>query len=186
MPRFRQAGRRRALDSVRVRFDAFELDEANAGLLLHSQRVALAPKPLTLLCALVRQPGSLITKGALLDTVWGHRFVSESVLKTAISDLRTALADDAKRPRYIETVSRRGYRFIGHATVLPRAESPRATDSVADAFRTPSITGRVQELARLQALWRRAVRGKRTVAWVAGDPGVGKTALVDHFASTTG
>ena len=65
----------------------------------------VAPTPFALLCALVRQGGSLITKGALLDVVWGHRYVSDSVLKTAISELRTALGDDARRPRYIETVS---------------------------------------------------------------------------------
>ena len=68
--------------------------------------------PFAVLCALARQPGSLLTKNALLDEVWGHQFVSDSVLKTAISELRTALDDDARKPRFIETVSRRGYRFI--------------------------------------------------------------------------
>ena len=53
-----------------------------------------------------------MTKNALLDDVWGHRFVTDSVLKTAISEVRAALGDDPKQPRYIETVSRRGYRFI--------------------------------------------------------------------------
>ena len=53
-----------------------------------------------------------MTKNALLDAVWGHRFVTDSVLKTAISEVRAALGDDPKQPRYIETVSRRGYRFI--------------------------------------------------------------------------
>ena len=54
----------------------------------------------------------LVTKNALLDAVWGHRFVTESVLKSAISEVRAALGDDPKQPRYIETVSRRGYRFV--------------------------------------------------------------------------
>jgi DNA-binding winged helix-turn-helix (wHTH) protein len=65
------------------------------------------------LCALARTPGRLVTKNALLDLVWGHRFVTDSVLKTAISEVRAALGDDSREPRYIETVSRRGYRFIG-------------------------------------------------------------------------
>ena len=82
----------------------------HALLLRDNSAIPLAPTPFGLLCALVRQPGSLLTKQALLDQVWGHRFVSESVLKTAISDLRTVLADDPRRPRYIETVARRGYR----------------------------------------------------------------------------
>ena len=67
-----------------------------------------------------------MSKNALLDLVWGHRFVTESVLKTAISDLRTALDDDPKQPRYIETVSRRGYRFVAAAVSSP-TESAAAT-----------------------------------------------------------
>src|SRR5450631_3443463 len=101
---------------VRVRFDRFELDEANARLLRDGTAVALPPTPFAVLCALVRRPGSLLTKNALLDDVWGHQFVTDSVLKTAISEVRAALDDDPKQPRCIETVSRRGYRFIA-ATV---------------------------------------------------------------------
>ena len=97
---------------VRVRFDRFELDEANARLLRDGTAVALPPTPFAVLCALVRQPGSLLATNALLDEGWGHQFVTDSVLRTAISELRTALDDDARKPRFIETVSRRGYRFI--------------------------------------------------------------------------
>ena len=68
-----------ALNPVRVRFDAFELDEPNAFLLRNGKAVALAPKPFAVLCALARRPGSLLTKHALLDDVWGHQFVSDSV-----------------------------------------------------------------------------------------------------------
>ena len=64
----------------------------------------------------------LVTKNALLDAVWGHRFVTESVLKSAISEVRAALGDDSKQPHYIETVSRRGYRFIG----APMGKSARS------------------------------------------------------------
>ena len=112
-----------ALNPVRVRFDAFELDEANALLLRNGKALTLAPKPFAVLCALARTPGSLVTKNALLDLVWGHRFVTESVLKTAISEVRAVLDDDPRQPRCIETVSRRGYRFIA-ATI--GASSPRA------------------------------------------------------------
>jgi DNA-binding response OmpR family regulator len=65
---------------VRVRFDRFELDEANARLLRDGTAVALPPTPFAVLCALVRQPGSLLTTSALLDEVWGHQFVTDSVL----------------------------------------------------------------------------------------------------------
>jgi len=103
---------------VRVRFDAFELDEANARLIRDGTALSLAPKPFSLLCALARRPGSLLSKNTLLDEVWGHQFVSESVLKTAISDLRTVLDDHPREPRFIETVSRRGYRFIALTTAI--------------------------------------------------------------------
>ena len=105
--------------AARLRFDRFELDESEARLTRAGEPVTLAPRPFGVLCALARNPGHLVTKNALLDLVWGHRFVSESALKMAISVLRAALDDDPKQPRYIETVSRRGYRFIAAATRSP-------------------------------------------------------------------
>ena len=104
---------------ARLSFDRFELDELDARLTCDGQPVALAPRPFAVLCALARNPGRLLTKGDLLDAVWGHRFVSDSVLKSAISDLRAALHDEPKQPRYIETVLRRGYRFIVAAVGAP-------------------------------------------------------------------
>ncbi len=117
---------------VRVHFDGFDLDESNALLVRNGKAISLAPKPFGLLCALARQPGALLTKHALLDEVWGHQFVTESVLKTAISEVRAALDDDPKHPRCIETVSRRGYRFIAatsgasprRAAVVERTATP--------------------------------------------------------------
>ena len=102
---------------VRIRFGRFELDEDNARLLCDGKAVDLPPRPFAVLCALARRPGSLLTKNALLDEVWEHRFVSESVLKTVIGKLRIALQDDARNPSVIETVARRGYRFIAAASV---------------------------------------------------------------------
>lgn len=102
--------------AARLRFDLFELDEAEARLTRAGEAISLAPKPFAVLCALARAPGRLVTKNALLDLVWGHRFVTHTSLKSAISDLRAALDDDPRQPRCIETVARRGYRFI--ATVV--------------------------------------------------------------------
>ena len=106
-------------ESLRLRFDAYELDDGDARLMRDGHPVALAPRPFAVLCALARTPQMLVTKNALLDAVWGHRFVTESVLKSAISEVRAALGDDPKQPRYIETVSRRGYRFIAAAVGAP-------------------------------------------------------------------
>ena len=175
--------------SVRVRFGEFELDEANALLLRDGRPIALGPTVFAVLCALVRRPGSLLTKHALLDEVWSHRFLSDSVLKTAISDLRDALGDEARRPRYIETVARRGYRFIAIPTALspegpPVAASTTALGNTPTGDRQPSpFVGRATELARLRRASDRAGRGQRTVAFIAGEPGIGKTTLIEHFVS---
>lgn len=164
---------------VRARFDRFELDEENAILTCDGKPVALAPTPFAVLCALVRQNGALLTKNALLDEVWGHRFVTESVLKTVIGKLRTALQDDARQPRFIETVSRRGYRFI--ATTLPVATARPGVASDDIAF-----IGREDALSRLHAAWDRALLGQRAIFWIAGDPGIGKTTLIERFVATLG
>jgi DNA-binding winged helix-turn-helix (wHTH) protein len=133
--------------AARLRFDHFELDEAEARLSCAGQPVPLAPKPFAVLCALARTPGRLVTKGALLDLVWGHRFVTESVLKSAISELRAALDDDPKAPRYIETVSRRGYRFVAMAAGGP-------SHSAADVQRDVAAGRDHPALAALTALCR--------------------------------
>ena len=136
-----------ALKPVHVRFDAFELDEPNALLLRKGKVVTLPPKPFEVLCALARTPGSLVTKNALLDLVWGHRFVTESVIKTAISELRAALDDDPKQPRYIETVSRRGYRFIA-ATVCATLQPAAAIDQNVAAGRDHPAVAALKILCR--------------------------------------
>jgi len=170
---------------VPVRFGSFELDEANACLLRDGQAVALAPTPFAVLCALARQPGSLLTKHALLDEVWGHQVVSESVLKTAISELRTILDDDARQPRFIETVPRRGYRFITTAITLP-ASLARANVLGTRSLQAPSFIGRADALSQLRRAWDIACNGKRAEVWVAGEPGIGKTTLIEHFVAGLG
>ena len=171
---------------LRVRFGEFELDEANALLRRSGQAIDLAPTPFGLLCALVRHSGSLLSKHALLDEVWGHRFVSDSVLKTAISDLRSVLADDPREPRYIETVSRRGYRFIAKPAALSPAPPSLTQSTELDEPAATAFVGRAAELARLQRAWDRASRGRRAVVWVAGEPGIGKTTLIEHFVAGLG
>ena len=173
---------------VRVRFGEFELDEANASLQRGGKPIALPPTPFNLLCALARQPGSLLTKDALLDAVWGHQFVSDSVLKTAISDLRTVLRDDPRQPRVIETVARRGYRFIApilHPSV-PGVAAPAPPAFEESRQPSPSFVGRAGALARLDRAWAGAAGGQRAIVWIAGEPGIGKTTLIERFISGMG
>lgn len=98
--------------SLVANFGPFHLDAAQARLQRAGAPVPLLPKDLDVLCFLVRHAGKLVSKDELLDAVWGHRHVTESVLKSVVSRLRAALGDDAKAPTYIETVPRRGYRFV--------------------------------------------------------------------------
>jgi DNA-binding winged helix-turn-helix (wHTH) protein/tetratricopeptide (TPR) repeat protein len=174
-----------------LRFDEFELDEENALLTRAGRPVALPPKAFAVLCTLARQPGKLTKKEDLLDAVWGHRHVSESVLKTTISQVRTALSDPAAKPRYIETASRRGYRFIGvllGAPITARAASQPLPATHADvkpaaAESRPAMIGRTAPLVKLHAAWQGVLNGKRSMFWIAGDAGVGKTTLVEQFIS---
>ncbi|MGQ0800702.1 MAG: ATP-binding protein [Pseudomarimonas sp.] len=184
------AGKATETGSLKIRFDTFELDEANARLLRGQQPVALAPTPFGLLCALARHAGSLLSKHTLLDAVWGHRFVSDSVLKGAISDIRTALGDDPREPRFIQTVARRGYRFIAQAHSTPTAPMPIAPragiPSTADLLPSRTFVGRAPELARLQQAWQEACSGRRQIVWVAGEPGIGKSTLIEQFIAGLG
>ncbi|WNF45283.1 AAA family ATPase [Pseudomonas sp. SG20056] len=152
---------------LRLRFAGFELDEDNARLSHDGRPVPLQPKALALLCELARQPGRLLSKDALLDAVWGHRHVSESVLKTTISGIRQALGDDPRQPRFIETASRLGYRFIGAAELASEVE----------------LIGREPALHRLRQAWRRCGQTRQLV-WLSGEAGIGKTRLLEAFANT--
>jgi DNA-binding winged helix-turn-helix (wHTH) protein/tetratricopeptide (TPR) repeat protein len=174
---------------LRVRFDAFELDEANARLTRDGTPVALPPKAFAVLCTLARQPGQLVTKNDLLDAVWGHQHVSESLLKNIISSVRAALADDAKAPRYIETASRFGYRFIGDtAGATPAVAVGASAESLPFALPASAsrIIGREAALAKIRDVWAKALAGERQLLFVTGEAGVGKTTLIEKFVSELG
>src|SRR5258706_3537165 len=77
------------------------------------RRLELTPRAFAVLRYLVEHPQRLIIKDDLLTTVWRDAIVSDAALASCIRDLRKALGDSAGAPRYIETVHRRGFRFIG-------------------------------------------------------------------------
>ncbi len=84
----------------------------------------LRPQVIDVLLALASRPAEVVSKQELLDSAWKGRFVSDSLLTTTIAELREALEDDAKEPRYVQTVPKRGYRLI--ATVRDAAIEPPA------------------------------------------------------------
>ncbi|MGB8140903.1 MAG: transcriptional regulator [Pseudolabrys sp.] len=103
-----------------IAFGNFRL-EPNGGLMSGAREVRLTPKALELLSFLAGHPGQVITKDELFAAVWHKSEVGDAALVTCIQELRKALRDNARRPRYIETLHRRGYRFIGKAHAARRA-----------------------------------------------------------------
>jgi TolB-like protein len=89
--------------------------EPRGGLKSGAREVHLTPKALALLSFIAERPGEVVTKEELFGAVWPETTVGDAALVTCIQELRKALRDDARKPRYIETLHRRGYRFIGKA-----------------------------------------------------------------------
>ncbi|MCI0467795.1 MAG: winged helix-turn-helix domain-containing protein, partial [Beijerinckiaceae bacterium] len=169
-------------------FETFRLEPANARLWRGSDLVNLAPKPFDLLCCLAEQPGKLVTKDELFKAAWPNLHVSESSLSVAINVLRLALGDDPKAPRFIETVPRRGYRFI---TPVTRAftqgsfESSYLSAPAAPGLGLPRsrlFVGRASQIEALEDLFRRASAGTRQLAFVTGEAGIGKSTLIEMFS----
>ncbi len=115
-----------AATSTALAFGPYVLDRAGGRLLHEGRAVGLAPKPWAVLSHLAERPGHLVSKDELLDAVWGHRHVSDSVLKVTMNGLRSKLGDDPATPLYIETVPKRGYRFIAtlHTPALAALAAP--------------------------------------------------------------
>src|ERR1700712_2382219 len=100
---------------VRFRFGPFEVDAVTGELRRSGIRLRLAGQPFRILVALLARSGELVTREQLRDEVWTEStFVDfEHGLNAAVNKLRRALGDAAEKPRYIETIPGRGYRFIG-------------------------------------------------------------------------
>ena len=111
-----------------LRFDRFVLDCGDERLVGPHGPVHIGNKAFQVLCALVHQRGKLLTKETLFETVWDGTFVSESALTSVIKELRRALGDESKSPRFIDTVYGRGYRFIAGVEDVDTAEHAAAPE----------------------------------------------------------
>src|SRR6266542_6990691 len=96
-------------------FDDFTVDSEQKVLLRNGAPLPLAPKVFDTLLILVEDGGRIVEKEALMNRLWPDTFVEESNLGFNINQLRKVLGDDARHPQFIETVARRGYRFIAQA-----------------------------------------------------------------------
>ena len=178
---------------------AVRIEVANEWAWCGAQRLQLTPRAFAVLRHLVEHQGRLITKEELFTTVWRDAIVSDAALASCIRDLRRALGDSSDAPRYIQTVHRRGFRFIGPipgptAILSPPASSAPARDSrphspatlPCSSNATPTLVGREAELARLRARLAQALDGQRQLVFVTGEPGIGKTALMEIFLAEVG
>jgi serine/threonine-protein kinase len=118
-----------------VSFGAFTFDRSSRLLRRGATEIALPPRVLGVLELLVERAGEVVTRQELIDNVWNEAFVTDTSLAEAISFLRQSLGDDPQSPTYIQTIHRRGYRFV--APVVDAGGSPRASFDVPAAGAIP-------------------------------------------------
>src|SRR5262245_62701650 len=97
-------------------FQGFRLDEVNQCLWRGDTRVSLMPKPFAVLRYLVEHPGRLVSHDELLNAIWPETYVQPEVLRRYILEIRRALSDQADMPRFVETITKRGYKFMAQVT----------------------------------------------------------------------
>ena len=174
----------------RIILDPFSLDLDNQCLWRGAEAINLRPKAFGVLNYLLERRGQLVTKEELLNAVWPETFVGDAVLKVTIRQLREALDDDPKAPRFIETAHRRGYRFIGQIAEMRQSRAgDKEIASIKDISPSPvhaashsGVVGRSGALSRMRSSLEKMLGGERQVVFVAGEAGIGKSALVDTFA----
>ena len=104
-------------------FDSYELDEENLRLTHEGAHVPIEPRAFAVLVLMVRSEGKLLRKEAIFEAVWKNTVVEESTLSRVIAVLRKQFGDDARNPRFIETVPTFGYRFMPIVTAKTVAKS---------------------------------------------------------------
>lgn len=167
------------------RFGPFRFEPAESRLWRGGDALEVEPKALDVLAVLVDAPGKLQSRDALLDEVWGHRHVTPSTLNRVIALLRAALGDAANRPRFIETVPRRGYRFVADVQVEAGEAAPLPPEGDGGVlFLPPPLPARV-ELAVPRHATLSGIEDLLAVhrlVTLVGPGGVGKTELALEVA----
>ena len=149
------------------RFGEFTVDREQKVLLRNGSRLALAPKVFDTLLILIDNSGRIVGKEELMSRLWPDTFVEESNLTFNIQQLRKALGDNARRPQFIETVARRGYRFIAEVNensahisnpepsiaISEPAQLADASDARKRFYLTFAVLGVVAVAAVVVALW---------------------------------
>jgi DNA-binding winged helix-turn-helix (wHTH) protein len=186
-----------------ARFGAFQLDLEAGELRKSNVRMRLQYQPLQILTLLLESAGGLVTREEIRERLWSNDATVEFDLGvgTAMKKLRQALSDDATNPRFVETLPRRGYRWLMPVVWEEKNRSnpedtafPAVRSGVSQGNSGPSLSvkspnrrlvGRDRVIGELRDSLRSALSGERQIFFVAGEPGIGKTALADEFQKAT-
>jgi DNA-binding winged helix-turn-helix (wHTH) protein len=124
------------------RFGTFEVDAATSELRRQGIRIKLHAQPFRILFLLLERPGELLTREEIAQALWPDgTFVDfEQGVNSAVNRLREALKDTAANPRYVETLARRGYRFIAPVERVPRVGDAEPASAVEDSDPEPAMT----------------------------------------------
>jgi adenylate cyclase len=148
---------RRKVDELgaRLTFGPFVLEPESGRMLEAGRVVPLAPKPFETLLYLAQRPGRVVPKAELMEKLWPQTFVTDDVLVQCVVDIRRALGDQAKTPRYVMTVPRRGYQFLAPVRVLDDSAPPTVPvgRTTTDAVSLPGTAPLVRRTVR----WRWAL-----------------------------
>src|SRR3984885_8465560 len=177
--------------SSKIRFGGYELDRDAMELRKHGAPVRLQEQPFRVLAMLAERPGEVITREQLQEQIWGNTFVDfDQSLNKAVNRVREALNDNAGTPQYIETVPRRGYRFIAPVSASPQTEAPAqpapvSTVSVENPAqpKTEKSPSRSVLIAALTVATVLAAIGIATVAWLrqSNKPTLQEARLIGSF-----
>ena len=110
-------------------FDDVIVDLANFRVEKDGQLIEITPRAFDVLVFLIENQGRVVEKSELIEAVWKEKFVSDNALSRSIKEVRHAISDNAEAPRYIETITRRGYRFIAPVAVREFTPPPRSEES---------------------------------------------------------
>jgi predicted ATPase len=161
-------------------FDDFRVDTGQFLLCRMGLSSPITPTVFRILVLLLEHAGEVVTKEQLVKHIWPDSFVEEGNLNRNVSTLRKALGEKPSDHRYIETVPKLGYRFSAPVRTLPYRGSCASARKCPAAL-VEQIVGRDAELQQLRSAFELASNGHGNFIGIAGDVGIGKTALVDAF-----
>jgi len=128
----------------RLRFGLFEVDLRAGELTRRGRRIRLQEQPFQVLAMLLEKPGELVTREELRKKIWGETVVDfDHGLNKAVNKIREALGDSAENPRFVETVARRGYRFLADVSPIDTAGN-RQPDPESEDLALPSDSHRLE------------------------------------------